>query len=84
MSSVDDTVDTAFLSEFDSNGIYALGECCFQGHRVTRKIAIGISRSPGNFLAMIHHFHSKIGVNPAVTGRESLIHGLCIDEEFES
>src|SRR5574344_1743632 len=35
-------------------------------------------------LLLVENLHSEIFISTAVTGGQSLIHGFCIDEEFES
>ena len=82
---VDDVLDAHFLSQFDGDGVDTLCEGHLQGHRVAREIAVGIRRGPGCLLLLrrIPDLHCEVGVVAAVAGRETLIHRLGIDEEFE-
>ena len=82
---LDNAVDTHFLTHAYSNGIDTLGKGRLESHVIVGEITIGISGAPQHLflLFFVPDLHTEEGIHTAITGGQSLVHGLSIDKELE-
>ena len=80
-----DVADAHLLTKTYGNGVDALGEGGLQRNGVAREAAVGIGGPPdgGLVLLLVVNLHLYVFVAALVAGRESLVHGLGIDEQLE-
>ena len=78
-----DVLNATLLTETHCDGVDTHGEGLFQRDGGIREAAVGVMRSPGHFLSVLHHFHREVLVLAVVAGGSTLIDGFCIDKELE-